>query len=84
MLENVMLTDSVETHKARLHKPVLSIVSCGSSALTLVHWWIKSRGRCMIDFGNFYSLIAKIIFHTGSKRCPRRLLTGSATAARVV
>lgn len=39
MLENVMLTDSVETHKARLHKAGLSIASCGSSALTLVHWW---------------------------------------------
>ena len=35
----------------------------------------------MIDFGNFYSLIAKIIFHTGSKRCPRRLLTGSASSS---
>ncbi len=35
----------------------------------------------MIDFGNFYSLIAKIIFHTGWKRCPRRLLTGSASSS---
>jgi tRNA (cmo5U34)-methyltransferase len=39
MLENVMLTDSVETHKARLHKAGLNMPNCGSSALTLVHWW---------------------------------------------
>jgi hypothetical protein len=39
MLENVMLTDSVETHKARLRKAGLNMPNCGSSALTLARWW---------------------------------------------
>lgn len=39
MLENVMLTDSVKPIKHACIKLVLSIASCGSSALTLVPWW---------------------------------------------
>ncbi len=37
MLENVMLTDSVEAHKARLKMQVLLTVKFGSSVLILVH-----------------------------------------------
>ncbi len=37
MLENVMLTDSVEAHKARLKNAGLLTVKFGSSVLILVH-----------------------------------------------
>jgi tRNA (cmo5U34)-methyltransferase len=36
MLENVMLTDSVEKHKPACNRPGLNIAKSGSSVLTLV------------------------------------------------
>lgn len=37
----------------------------------------------MIDFGNFYSLIAKIIFRTGWKPSLHRLPTGNVNSSTV-
>ena len=50
---------SVETHKARLHKAGFEHSELWFQCFNWFTGGIKSRGRCMIDFGNFYSLIAK-------------------------
>nr|VUD31144.1 tRNA (uridine-5-oxyacetic acid methyl ester) 34 synthase [Raoultella sp. NCTC 9187] len=60
MLENVMLTDSVETHKARLRKAGFEHAELWFQCFnfgSLVA--VKVRGNSMIDFSNFYQRIAK-------------------------
>lgn len=44
MLENVMLTDTVDTHKIDSNWQALSTSICGSNVLTSVHYW-RSRQK---------------------------------------